>query len=247
MKDSFILKYSYHNKFQKLKAEDLKRIILAIFDYEINSIVPDFSDNERLDSIFDFIKDDLDKNKSNYDRRCETSKWNGLFGGRPRKSVASSQEEENLKKPKKPKNPICNDLTDMNDLTDLEKENIKKKKSSKRKDSDSDKKEKYGTYKHVLLTSKEYHSLESDYKNHAKYIIQFLDDYIEEKGYKAKSHYLSIKRWVVDAYSEKLQKSSKSETQRGEPIPNWFDKQIENRQLTKQEETELDELLKDFE
>ena len=30
-------------------------------------------------------------------------------------------------------------------------------------------------------------------------LITYLDEYIEMKGYKAKSHYLCIKKWVVDA------------------------------------------------
>ena len=32
-----------------------------------------------------------------------------------------------------------------------------------------------------------------------------LDEYIEEKGYKARSHYLSMRRWVFDAV-RKIQK-----------------------------------------
>ena len=36
--------------------------------------------------------------------------------------------------------------------------------------------------------------------------ITFLDEYIEMKGYKAKSHYLCIRKWVVDAVKEKHRK-----------------------------------------
>ena len=32
--------------------------------------------------------------------------------------------------------------------------------------------------------------------------IQYLDEYIEMKGYKAKNHYLCIRKWVVDAVSK---------------------------------------------
>ena len=63
-------------------------------------------------------------------------------------------------------------------------------------------KEKYGEYSNVLLTEKEYQSLCSDFTN-ADELIKFLDEYIEMKGYKAKSHYLAIRKWVKDAVSER--------------------------------------------
>lgn len=63
-------------------------------------------------------------------------------------------------------------------------------------------KEKYGEYNNVLLTEKEYQSLCSDFTN-ADELIKFLDEYIEMKGYKAKSHYLAIRKWVKDAVAER--------------------------------------------
>lgn len=66
-------------------------------------------------------------------------------------------------------------------------------------------KHKYGEYKNVLLTDKEYNNLSNKYPD-IKEIIKFYDELIEEKGYKAKSHNLAIQRWVVDAYKEKKQK-----------------------------------------
>ena len=36
--------------------------------------------------------------------------------------------------------------------------------------------------------------------------IRFLDEHIEMKGYKAKSHYLCIRKWVVDAVKESNRK-----------------------------------------
>lgn len=71
------------------------------------------------------------------------------------------------------------------------------------------KKNKYGDYSHVLLTEDEYKKLLAEYPN-AEEIIQFLDSYIEEKGYKAQSHYLSIKRWVVNAVNDQHRKGGKS-------------------------------------
>lgn len=63
----------------------------------------------------------------------------------------------------------------------------------------------FGEYKNVRLTETEYQKLLNDYSN-AEDAITYLDEYIEMKGYKAKSHYLAIKKWVFDALSEREKK-----------------------------------------
>lgn len=61
-------------------------------------------------------------------------------------------------------------------------------------------KHKYGEYNHVLLTDPEYEKLCKDYgEDVAKNAITYLDEAIEMKGYKYKSHYLAIRKWVIDA------------------------------------------------
>lgn len=62
----------------------------------------------------------------------------------------------------------------------------------------ANKKHKYGEYKNVLLKDEELQKLKEEYQNWEE-LIKYLDEYIEMKGYKAKSHYLCIKKWVVDA------------------------------------------------
>jgi len=54
-----------------------------------------------------------------------------------------------------------------------------------------------GEYRNVLLTDEEYTKLMADYGTTAtgQYIVR-LDEYIENKGTKYKSHYLTIKSWV---------------------------------------------------
>jgi DNA-binding transcriptional MocR family regulator len=81
-----------------------------------------------------------------------------------------------------------NDKNDNNERNNI-KENIIKKK--------------YGSYKNVLLTDEEYNKLLTEYKeDKTRKLITYLDEYIEMKGYKAKSHYLCIKKWVVKALKE---------------------------------------------
>ena len=72
-------------------------------------------------------------------------------------------------------------------------------------------KHKYGEYKNVLLKDEELQKLQKEYQNWEE-LIKYLDEYIEMKGYKAKSHYLCIKKWVVDAVKKENLKKPKKDT-----------------------------------
>ena len=74
---------------------------------------------------------------------------------------------------------------------------------------EKERKQIYGEYKHVRLTPTEYTKLCDEYGDiEAGQAINYLDEYIERKGYKAKSHYLSIRKWVFDAIKEDQQKKA---------------------------------------
>lgn len=78
--------------------------------------------------------------------------------------------------------------------------------TAKANEKDAMPKHKYGEYKHVLLKDEELQKLKEKYTNWEE-LIRYLDEYIEIKGYKAKSHYLAIKNWVVDAVKQKQNKT----------------------------------------
>ena len=70
-------------------------------------------------------------------------------------------------------------------------------------ESVKDKKHIYGEYKHVRLTDKEHDLLVNDYgETNTHDAIKYLDEYIEMKGNKYKSHYLVMKKWVFDAVNK---------------------------------------------
>lgn len=76
------------------------------------------------------------------------------------------------------------------------------------KNDKNEKKSVYGTYKHVKLLDSELEKLHDAIgETMTDECITFLDEYIEMKGYKAKSHYLCIKKWVVDAVKERKAKT----------------------------------------
>ena len=75
---------------------------------------------------------------------------------------------------------------------------IEKEKEKKQK------KKAYGENNNVKLTDDEYNRLCNDYgQEKTRKAIDFLDSYIEEKGYKTKSHNLTLRRWVFNAVDEK--------------------------------------------
>jgi hypothetical protein len=71
-------------------------------------------------------------------------------------------------------------------------------------------KHKYGQYKHVLLSDYELFKLtEKEGADRVDKAITFLDEYIEMKGYKAKSHYLALIKWVFQAVTEQERRQGK--------------------------------------
>ena len=109
-------------------------------------------------------------------------------------------------------NATCNGEKEL----EIEKEIEKDKESTPAKHT-------YGEYRHVRLKDEEYQKLVSEYgQGMADACITFLDEYIEMKGYKAKSHYLCIRKWVVDAVKERqTKKPSGMLDQSYEMISRW--------------------------
>lgn len=215
MKNSFLIYYEYEEQLSILSDEELGQLIRAIFKYEKNNVIPNFKGV--LQIAFLFIKGNLDRDREKYDKRCETSANNGKLGGRPPKEKPNLKPNNNLKKPKKADNDIDNvndnEIDIVNDIdNNIALSETKVSTSDVAKANRTACKHKYGEYKHVLLKDKELQALKRDYSNW-KELITYLDEYIEMKGYKAKSHYLAIRKWVVNA----VKKTSKSKND----IPDW--------------------------
>lgn len=88
-------------------------------------------------------------------------------------------------------------------------------------------KHKHGEFQNVLLTDSEFEKLADDFGSDLRdKAITFLDAYIEEKGYKSRSHNLAIKRWVIDAVTKNNQ-SGKKGNGRKEIVPNWCSEEYE--------------------
>lgn len=89
--------------------------------------------------------------------------------------------------------------TNKNEKNDKNEKNIKKEV----------KKEIFGEFKNVKLTLSEYDRLGDEFGTDKRdKAIRYLDEYIEDKGYKSKSHNLAIRRWVFKALDEHKPKNN---------------------------------------
>lgn len=82
-----------------------------------------------------------------------------------------------------------------------QKQNNKKDTNVSKEPTDPSKvKHKRGEYGHVLLTDQELEKLTGEYGTSLTTdAVRYLDEYVEMKGYKHKSSYLAIRKWVIDA------------------------------------------------
>ena len=81
----------------------------------------------------------------------------------------------------------------------------------------------YGEYSHVRLKDTEMEKLLGEYgKEITTACITYLDEYIEMKGYKAKNHYLCIKKWVVDAVKEKKTKQDNRQSTKAQELDDFY-------------------------
>ena len=81
-----------------------------------------------------------------------------------------------------------------------------------------------GEFKNVKLNDDQIKKLQEAYgRTQTNAYIKYLDEYIEMKGYKAKNHYLAIKKWVVDAVAEEEARKQKNQRKenRDEIIPEY--------------------------
>jgi hypothetical protein len=81
---------------------------------------------------------------------------------------------------------------------------------------------KYGEYQRVLLTDSELDRLNREFgEAETQAAIKFLDEYIEEKGYKSKSHNLALRRWVFDAVKRDKAKRKQTPTDFYNEMEEW--------------------------
>lgn len=202
MKDNFLLKKNQREVFDTLTDEEAGKLIKGIFRYL------DTNDSGlvgALQAIFIPIRDEINKNEEKYRKKCEVLKRNR---NQSDISMKSERNHDDIKSDNNHISYIINHLEEK----DIEKGVIGEKEKEKEKENFNGtakaSKHRYGEFKNVLLKDEELQALKENYSNYQE-LIEYLSEYIERKGYKANSHYLCIKKWVVGAVKEENRKKKK--------------------------------------
>ena len=201
---SIVVFTDWREKFARLSDEQFGHLMRMCLDYAIDDTVEE-SPDPMVQLSFEVLKSALDANFSKWDeskrRRQEAGRKGGLA-----KSSNAKQSQAMLSNAKQDvampsvtvTGTVTGTVTDTVTVTD----NVTVIKESKHA---------FGEYAHVRLKESEFEKLKADYGEElTEQAIKYLDEYIEMKGAKYKSHYLAIRKWVIDAVKEHQPKKSKA-------------------------------------
>ena len=214
-KHNVLISTGYVTQIEKLSGDQAKNLLLAICAYQEETDMPEL--DPVTDMLFSVMKEEIDENTKRYEAQCVRNRENGKKGGRPKKNQEEPNETQNnpvgfSKTDSNPKNPDSDSDSDSDIDNDLKEKDLPKGKSKKKKPD----KVAFGEYQNVKLTMDEYSKLAEEYgETVRKSCITFLDEYIAEKGYKSKSHYLAIRRWVVDAVKDHTDRRKRGDPKDG--------------------------------
>lgn len=117
MKDSFIMYNSYYEAIKHLPHKEKGMLLDAIFEYNLNGVVPDLTPVVKM--AFNFMKGQFDRDAAKYEKRVEANRKNGLKGGRPSSNAENPIEAKkpiglngNPENPTEAKKPDTDDDTD---------------------------------------------------------------------------------------------------------------------------------------
>lgn len=193
--ESVIMYKSFHEAIKELKPSDKLKVYDAVFNYSFEGIEPKLTGVCK--AVFALIKPQIDANTKRRQNGTLGAE-HGIKGGRPKKEKPIGVSENNAIGVSEI-TPNVNVNDNVNDNVNV-KENIKEKPHTKHK---------HGVYNKVMLTDEEYSKLVKEYgEDRTMAAIKFLDEYIAEKDYKSKSHYLAIRRWVIQALNDRKGKAS---------------------------------------
>ena len=189
--NKLMLNNEWAKMFAGLPDEQAGRLIKAAFACHLGEDVE--IDDPILAAVFDMIESVILQNRESYEKTCERNAENGKKGGRPKNPEEPTESEKTQSVSEKPSRFLENP----------EKAN---RKEEKRKEKNN--KLSFGEYGNVRMTAKEYEKLSAEFgEAKTEQAVKYLDEYIGDKGYKSKSHYLALRRWVFDAVEEKQPKA----------------------------------------
>ena len=232
MKDSFILYNSFYEPIKTLKNEQLGKLLRAIFDYTINDTIT--QDDEIL-VPFMFIKNQID---------IDTKKWEDEKSKRSEAGKKGMQnrwhnKDNNVITVNNKNNSVINAITKITDNVNV---NV----------NENDNVNVNDIYNYIeqnfcrTLNPLEYEEI-SKWKDDelTRYAIKeaILGGKYNIKYISAILH--NYKMNNIKTVQQAKEQKSKFKN-KGEPIPSWFNKEIEKEEATKEEQDEIERLLGEF-
>lgn len=190
-KEYFRAYHRYLDYMRKLSDAECGRLFRALLTYSAGDMPINLKGREEV--VFDIIRQDIDgenarceQNRTNVSARYDaTTTYEGLRtstnGYERLRTATTSCEEEEREKEK---------------VTQKEKDKEEEVKKEYPNGYSKESKHKHGEYGNVLLTDDEFEKLKQRFPDSFEQKISNLDEGIELKGYKYKSHYLAILNWA---------------------------------------------------
>lgn len=209
MRDSFVFYRGFFEALAGVDPESKAAAYDALCEYALNDQMPE---QDGIVGMFvKMAKPQIDVNAKRY--------RNGKRGGRPKNQTETKQEPNDNQTITKPE-PNDNDNENVN-VNENVNENANENENEKIGSSATSKpsKRRHGEYQKVLLTDEELRKLTDEFgEEKTEKAITYLDEYIAEKNYKSRSHYLAIRRWVFDALDRQQKKAAGEYESR---LPDW--------------------------
>lgn len=190
LKDSYVMYKNWSKGIYKLTDEQAGQLLKTICSFQDGEDVE--PDDIAVSALFELFKQKMTEDADSYQAKVERlaenlkGKSDSQKGKKKSQKGKNNSQKENETDQKNAVASVSVSVTDTDTVTDTEK--IK------------DIKESYGELGNVKLTVQEREKLIAEYGlETTDKAIDFLDGYIADKGYKSKSNYQAIRRWVIDA------------------------------------------------
>ena len=190
LKDSYVMYKNWSKGIYKLTDEQAGQLLKTICSFQDGEDVE--PDDIAVSALFELFKQKMNEDADSYQAKVERlaenlkGKSDSQKGKKKSQKGKNNSQKENETDQKNAVASVSVSVTDTDTVSDTEK--IK------------DIKESYGELGNVKLTVQEREKLIAEYGlETTEKAIDFLDGYIADKGYKSKSNYQAIRRWVIDA------------------------------------------------
>lgn len=204
---TFLLLHDFGAILNMLTDTEAGQIIKAVFDYEINSVEPEFTDRTMQIVFFD-IKRFLDSNRENYEKVCKSrseyakKRWEKLTEKNNAASTMHKDAQVCLSMHKHTSagnaNGKVNDNSDVNvnDSVNVKlniNDNAEQTVLQNESDTYTDKKA-YGLFKNVYLTDDEYNLVKTKLTEGERRLDSF-SAYMKSSGKSYNDHYARLINW----------------------------------------------------